>query len=282
MAFYSRESRSAHRTGALVLLLTVGVLSPRVGVAQPSSPAGASTSAGVTPTTAAEWMAQGDRESSARRPAAALAAYERGLQVDPKQVPLLWRAAREAVDLGEFERREATRTALYDKAVGYARRAVTGDPSDAEAHFHLSRALGRTALARSPRERVKLAVDVRATSLEALRLQPRHAGAMHVLGVWHAEIMRLNGMARAFAKAFLGGKVFDTASWSEATRYLEQAVAIEPQRLVHHLDLARIHRDAGRRVEARAAYQAALRAPFLDANDAQYRDAAERELRALP
>lgn len=256
------------------MALMLGFVSPALGTAQ------AATSA-ASPASAADWLAQGDRESTARRAAAALAAYERGLQLEPKHVPLLWRAAREAVDLGEFERQDATRIALYGKAVNYARRATAGNPSDAEAHFQLSRALGRTALAQSPRERVKLAIDVRTTSLEALRLQPRHAGAMHVLGVWNAEIMRLNGLARAVAKAFLGGKVFDSASWGEATRYLEQAVAIEPQRLVHRLDLARIHRDAGRPAEARAAYQAALRAPFLDANDAQYRDAAERELRAL-
>lgn len=264
------------------MMLTVEALSPRIGAAQaPGSPPAAVAAGTSMPNTVGDWMAQGDRESSARRAAPALAAYEHGLQLDPKHVPLLWRAAREAVDLGEFERQDATRSALYERAVQYARRAIAGNPADAEAHFQLSRALGRTALAQSPRERVKLAIDVRTASLEALRLQPRHAGAMHVLGVWNAEIMRLNGLARAVAKAFLGGKVFDSASWSEATRYLEQAVAIEPQRLVHRLDLARIHRDAGRPTEARAAYQAALRAPFLDANDAQYRDAAERELRAL-
>lgn len=247
-----------------------------------AQPAG--TSATVSPpatSSATDFLLAGDRESGERRPAAALAAYERGLQIDPRNAPLLWRAAREAVDLGEFERQVAVRTALYEKAIGYARRAVTANPADAEAHFQLSRALGRTALALGPRERVKLAVEVRSAALEALRLQSRHAGALHVLGVWNAEIMRLNGLSRAVAKTFLGGKVFDAASWSEAVRYLEQAVSIEPNRLVHRLDLARIQRDAGRPTDARAAYQAALRSPLTDANDTQYREAAERELRAL-
>jgi tetratricopeptide (TPR) repeat protein len=249
------------------------------------SPARAQSTAALKPAatvqTTADFLALGDQESAARRPAAALAAYEGGLQLDPRHVPLLWRAAREAVDLGEFERQTAVRTALYDKAVGYARRAVAGNPADPEAHFHLSRALGRTALAMGPRERVKLAIDVRSAAIEVLRLQPRHAGALHVLGVWNAEIMRLNGLARAVAKTFMGAKVFDAASWGEATRYLEQAVAIEPNRLVHRLDLARIHRDAGRVGDARTAFQTALRSPLTDANDVQYREAAERELRAL-
>jgi len=228
-----------------------------------------------------ELMAAGDRESAARRPAAALATYERALQLDPKSALLAWRVAREAVDLGEFEKDERRRTALYAQATDHARRAVAAAPADPEAHFHLSRALGRTALALGPRERVKLAVEVRDHALETLRLNPRHAGAAHVMGVWHAEVMRLNGVARTVARAFLGGQVFASASWREAIRFMELSVAIEPERLVHRLDLARVYRDADRPADARAAYEAALRSPLLDANDDTYRQHAESELRRV-
>ena len=93
--------------------------------------------------------------------------------------------------------------------------------------------------------------------------------------------MLLNGLSRFVAKAFLGGKIFDTASWPEAVRYLEQAVAVEPDRIVHRLDMARIYRDVGRKAEARAAYQAAIAAPLIDANDERYRDDAKHELGLL-
>ena len=88
-------------------------------------------------------------------------------------------------------------------------------------------------------------------------------------------------VSRAVAKAFLGGQVLGSASWSEAIRYLELSVAAEPNRLVHQLDLARVYRDAGRRTEARTAYQAALRAPLQDANDDRYRKSADEELAKL-
>ena len=230
---------------------------------------------------AADLVAQGDRESAARQAAAALGRYEQALQQDPRAATILWRAAREAVDLGEFEANERVRTALYTKAADYARRAVAAAPSDPDAHFHLSRALGRTALALGPRDRVKYGIEVRASALRALELQPRHAGALHVMGVWHAEVMRLNGLARTVARAFLGGQVFGTASWQEATRALEGAVAIEPNRIVHRLDLARIYRDTKRSAEAQATYQAALGLALIDANDATYRQQVDRELREL-
>jgi tetratricopeptide (TPR) repeat protein len=193
----------------------------------------------------------------------------------------LWQAAAAAVDQGEFERNEAVRTALYTKATNYARRAVALNPGDPEGHFHLSRAIGRTALAAGPRERVKYGIEVREEALAALKLAPRHPGALHVMGVWHAEIMRLNGISRTVARAFLGGQVFGTASWAEALRHLELAVEIEPARLVHRLDLARIYRDLDRINDARAAYRAAIAAPASDPNDAVYRQHANDELKKL-
>ena len=231
--------------------------------------------------TVSELLTVGDRESVARRPAAALGYYERAVQAEPKSYMALWKAAREAVDLGEFETNVSTRTALYVRAADYAKRAIAANANDAEGHFQLSRAVGRTALAASPRDRVKFAVEVREAALKALQFQPRHPGALHVLGVWNAEVMRLNGVMRAMAKAFLGGQVLSSANWPEAIRYLELAVTVEPNRLVHHLDLARVYRDAGRPNEARAAYQAALRAPMQDANDDHYRQSADDELKKL-
>jgi Flp pilus assembly protein TadD len=200
---------------------------------------------------------------------------------DPTSYAELWQAAAVAVDQGEFERNEAVRTALYAKATSYARRAVALNPNDPEGHFHLSRALGRTALALGPRERVKYGIEVREQALMALKLAPKHPGALHVMGVWNAEIMRLNGISRAVAKAFMGGQVFGTASWNEAVRYLELAVQVEPERLVHRLDLARIYRDMGRTAEARTAYRAAVAAGAFDANDGVYRQQASEELRKL-
>jgi tetratricopeptide (TPR) repeat protein len=226
-------------------------------------------------------VARGDRENVARRPAAALQHYETAIARSPEHYDALWRASREAVDLGETEPNAAKRARLNEQATSYARRAVAANPSGADGYFQLSRALGRTALSVSARERVHYATEIRANAMRALELQPGHAGALHIMGVWNAEVMRLNGIARALAKRFLGAGVFGSASWANATRFMEQSVAADPVRLIHHLDLARVYRDTKRGGQARAAYQAALRTPVIDANDESYRRAAEAELRAL-
>ncbi len=232
-------------------------------------------------TGAAARIAAGDRENVSRDPAAALFQYESALELEPASYPALWRASREAVDLGEVEKTKSKREQYYQHASEYARRAIAADPAGAEGYFGLSRALGRIAQSVSPKERVKYAADIRKNALRTLEIDPSHAGAMHVMGVWNAEVMRLNSFARVFAKTFVGGKVFDTASWAEATRYMEASVKADPARLVHHLDLARIYRDTDRLADAQRQYEAAIRRVDIDANDDLYRNDAVRELRAL-
>ena len=228
-----------------------------------------------------EHVAAGDRAHAALDAPLALEHYERALAIDPRSYEALWKAARDAVDLGETLTDSARRMEYYRRGERYAREAVAVNPADAEGHFHLARSVGLAAITLGVRDRVRYATEVRAEALRALELDPRHPGALHVLGMWNAEVMRLKGVERAFARAFLGGKVFASASWADAIRYMEEAVAVDPGRLTHHLDLARIYRDRGNNAKAREHYEAVLRGRMTELSDPQYRRAAERELSAL-
>ena len=230
---------------------------------------------------AGEHVAMGDREVAAMNAAGALTHYEAALAAEPTSHAALWKASLAAADLGEYNRDEAQRKALFAKAEEYGRRALAANATDAESHFVLARAIGRNALSMGKRDRVKYAGEVRAHALEALKLQPNHAGALHVMGVWHAEVRRLSGVERFFAKNLLGGKVFDTATWNDAVSFLEKAVAAEPDRITHRLDLARVYADVGNKAKAREQYEWVVRATPRDFNDAHYKREAEEALRSL-
>jgi tetratricopeptide (TPR) repeat protein len=212
--------------------------------------------------------------------AAALRHFEMAIAADSNSYTAQWKASAAAAEAGEAAPSGEQRT-LYRSAERYARRAVQLNPRDAEGHAALARALGRTALTLGTKDRVKYAGNVRAEALEALKYNAGHASALHIMGMWNAEIMRLNGMSRFMAKNFLGGQVFGTASWKDAVRYMEQAVSVDPDRLVHRIDLAEIYADTGDKAKARATFEYIVKAPAVEPADAKYKQQAERALKSL-
>ncbi len=229
----------------------------------------------------AELIAAGDRDYAALRATSAYQHYQAALGADSTNAEALGKASRSAIDLGETEPDAAKRKALYRAGEQYARRAVAANPSDAENHFHLARALGRTALSVGVKERVKYANEIRGVGLEALRLDPNHAGALHVIGAWNAEIMRLSGVERFFAKNLLGGKVFGQASWKEAISHMEKAVQVDPARIVHKLDLGKIYLDVKDKARAREMLDAVVSGPETDVNDPAYKKEAAELLKKI-
>jgi FimV-like protein len=220
---------------------------------------------------ASEHITLGDQEHAAFKPAQALEHYEAAIALDSTNAEALGKASRSVVDVGEQEKDANRRRSLFRAGEAYARRAVAANPQDAENHFHLARALGRAALSVGVRDRVRYAVEIRSEALEALKIDPDHPGALHVMGVWNAEVMRLNGFERFFAKNLLGGRVLGQATWKDAVAYMEKAVAVDPGRLTHKLDLARIYLDVGDKPKAREQLQLVIDGPQVDYNDPVYK-----------
>ena len=194
------------------------------------------------------------REFTTKNPPAALAEFEAVLAVDSTNYEANWGAAQALVDIGKqtpdsVKSRE--RDSLYARAETLARAAVKADSTGADGHFILAAAIGRASLTKSKKERIKRAAEIRSEALKALALDPNHDRAYHVLGRWNAEIMRLSGLTRFFAKNFLGGAVFNAASWQGAIDNMQKAVALNPESVYHRLDLAEIYVDVDRYSDAR-------------------------------
>jgi tetratricopeptide (TPR) repeat protein len=228
-----------------------------------------------------EHIIAGDSAYAQRRPEEALRHFEAALAVDSTKYEALWKASRSEVDLGEAAQDGAQKAKYFKAGETYARRAVAVYPNDAEGHFSLARAVGRRALSVGVRERVKLGTEVRTQALEALKYDPKHAGALHVMGVWNAEVMRLNGFERFFAKNVLGGAVFGSANWKDAVSYMEKAVEVDPDRLSHHLDLGKIYLDVGDKAKARAQFQLVVDGRATEVPDPLYRREAADLLKQL-
>jgi tetratricopeptide (TPR) repeat protein len=216
-------------------------------------------------------MVRGDSLTDALQPVAALEQY-RAAYLERQTYASMWKFARSQIDVARLvdEDDEELRDSLYNVAFLYAQAATRTDSSDAEGHFMLSLALGRLSLTKGGKERVRFAKDIYERAARAVEIDPQHDGAYHVLGQWHAEILRLSGLARFFAKTFLGGGFMERASWDSATVYMERSVELKPEHLQHRFDLAGVYIDLERYVDARHQLEEVLRLePNQDVLDRQ-------------
>ena len=224
------------------------------------------------------------REFTTKNPPAALAEFEAVLAVDSTNYEANWGAAQALVDIGKQTPdsvKSPARDSLYARAETLARAAVKADSSGADGHFILAAAIGRASLTKSKKERIKRASEIRGEALIALSLDPNHDKAYHVLGRWNAEIMRLSGLTRFFAKNFLGGAVFNAASWQGAIDNMQKAVALNPESVYHRLDLAEIYVDVGRYSDARQQLNEIAELPVFDAADPEYQAEAAALLKQI-
>lgn len=225
-----------------------------------------------------ESIAKGIEAQRAREPMSALAYLENALEIDSTNYEANWRSAEVLMDIGKQTPdsvKSPERDSIYVKAEARARRAALANPEGADGHYVLASAIGRASLTKSKKERVKRAGEIRSEALRALELDPQHHNAMHVMGRWNAEIMRLSGLERFFAKNFLGGKIMNAAAWDSAFVYMDRAIAISPENIYHHLDLAEMLIDRKRYSEARIHLTRIGELPIYDVLDPQHqRDAA--------
>jgi tetratricopeptide (TPR) repeat protein len=238
----------------------------------------------VSAQAAADHVALGVAANDARDPRTALLHFQAALDQDSMNYEANWRGAMTLLTLSEqlsTRSKNPERDSLYALAERYARQAVVADPAGPDGHFALAAAVGQGSLSMGNKDRIRRAKVIRSEALRTLALNPRHDGAYHVLGRWNAEIMRISGFSRFFAKSFLGAGIFKEASWSKAIYNLEKAVELDPGRIYHHLELAEIYADRKRFKDAAAQLQLVDSLPQREIMDSVYKLSAARLQRRL-
>jgi regulator of microtubule dynamics protein 3 len=222
----------------------------------------------------ADHVALGIAAEEAHDLSTALEHYDAALSQDSSNYEANWRGAITLLTLGEQiedKKRRAERDSLYARAERYARRAVAADPAAADGHFALGASIGRASLTMGKKARIRRAAEIRREALRAIALKPRHDGAYHILGRWNAEIMRISGLGRFFAKSFLGAGIFNQASWGKAIYNMEKAVQLDPGRIYHHLELAEIYAERKRVTDAKTQLRLVDSLPEREVMDSIYK-----------
>jgi len=236
---------------------------------------------GLAPEPPSAGILRADQLHGRLQPEAALDSLDSLLQRQPENYHALWRAAREAVSLGMLDLDPTDAKIYYDRAEAYARRAIDVNPGGVDGQHYLAVAMGRQALSEGIRARVQMAEGVRAQAELVLSMDSLYASAHHVLGMWHAEVKRLDRLSRFVARRILGGDGFGDASWEDAEAFMRRAVELEPEVIMHHLELARILLDRDREDEAREELRIVLDLTINEPIDPLHQQRAQELLRDL-
>ena len=225
---------------------------------------------------AASHVALGD-SAGIGHPDVALRHYQAALAIDSMDYDANWKAARAIADVakqiqGDADSLKRRRDSLYSAARLYAERAVRADSTRPDGHYAVAMVLGRLSRTKGSKERVRYAKIIFDEATRAVQIDSNYHNAHHVLGAWNAEVKRLSGIQRFFAKALFGGGFMSQANWNDAVKHLERAVALAPDHIYHRLELAEVYVDVGQFSKAREQLQAIAALPAVDVLDPRYKE----------
>jgi tetratricopeptide (TPR) repeat protein len=121
--------------------------------------------------------------------------------------------------------------------------------------------------------RIKAAVD------RTLLLDPRNDNAWHILGRWNRVLANVNVVKRVLAKTFYGDLPVTTNEAAE--KCLLKAIEINPNRLMHYIELGRIYAQMGRKEDARKNIEKGLSMPDKEKDDPEMKEIGKQTLQKL-
>ncbi len=145
---------------------------------------------------------------------------------------------------------EADKMKHYKNAEYLAKKAIKLNEASADAHYAYAMALGRINENASSKQKIANAKLIKAQADRAIALNPKLAGAYHILGRWHRTIAGFSAIEKAMINSFFGG-VPPGGSYDDAVKSFMSAIGIEPKYMNHQYELAQTYYDMGKSVEAK-------------------------------
>lgn len=229
--------------------------------------------------TAHDLMLKGDHYDVRLQPQQALNYYLPALQMHPKSVPLLVRIARQYRHLMTDTPHKDEKLRLGQVALGYSQKAAALGTHDAEAQLSPAITYGKMLPFQGSREQVEGSAKIKESVDKALKLDPQNDTAWHVLGRWHQVLAGIGTVKRTLGRLIYGALPESTNE--EAIKCFNKAIALNPHRLRHHIELGRTYAQAGNTEEARRHIQKGLAMANVEKDDPEMKEKGKETLAKL-
>ena len=209
----------------------------------------------------------------------ALPLYLSAEKVEPKNPELLVRIARQYRYLMTDASDQQEKLRLGHIALDYSMRAAACGPKDCDAQLAPAISLGKMLPYLPTKEQVSASPRIKASVDQSLAIDARNDTAWHVLGRWHRVLADVGTMKRYLAGAIYGQ--LPQGSNEEAERAMKKAIALNPNRLMHYIELGRIYAQMGRKDDAREVINKGLAMPEIEKDDPETKQRGRETLAKL-
>lgn len=230
--------------------------------------------------TVSELIVKGDKYDLTFEANRSLNYYLQAVELEPNNVPLLLRIARQYRYLMADARSNDEKLKFGNTALGYGMRAAKLAPLDSEAQLSSAITYGKMLPYEGSKAQVEISPFIKAAADKAIRLDPRNDTAWHVLGRWHQVLANVGVLKRTLG-GILYGKLPVTTN-EAALKCFMQAIAINPKRLRHYIELGRTYAQMGKNAEARRFLEKGLAMPNQEHDDPEMKMKGRETLEKLP
>jgi tetratricopeptide (TPR) repeat protein len=224
-------------------------------------------------------IAKGDRFDKQLLAKEALENYLPANKLEPDNVDLLCRIARQYRHLMADAPSKKEKLQLGETSLEFANRAAGLAPKNAEAQLSPAISYGKMLPFMGSKDQVSATPKIKASVDRALRLDPSNDNAWHILGRWNSVLANVSPVKRVLAKALYGDLPVTTNEAAE--KCLLKAIEINPNRCIHHIELGRIYAQMGRKDEARKCIQEGLAMPNKEKDDVEMKEIGQQLLQKL-
>jgi len=226
-----------------------------------------------------ELIAKGDEFDKKLQPKEALEDYLPANKLEPNNVGLLCRIARQYRHLMSETSSKQEKLRLGYTSLEYANKAASLGSNNAEAQLSPAISYGKMLPYMGSKDQVNTSPKIKTSVDRALRLDPKNDTAWHILGRWNRVLADINVVKRVLAKALYGE--LPVTSNEEAEKCLKKAIAINPNRLIHYIELGRIYAQMGRKEDARKNIEKGLAMPNKEKDDPEMKQIGQETLKKL-
>ena len=224
-------------------------------------------------------IAKGDQFDKQLQAKEALEYYLPANKLEPDNVDVLVRIARQYRHLMSDASSKKEKLQLGNTSLQFAQRAATLAPNNAEAQLSPAISYGKMLPYMGSKDQVDASPRIKAAVDRTLALDPNNDTAWHILGRWNCVLANISVIKRLLAKAIYGDLPVTTNE--EAEKCLLKAIAINPHRPIHYIELGRIYAQMGRKEEARKNILKGLSMPDQEKDDPEMKEIGRETLKKM-